>query len=127
MEGSFSPVSKTIFASKYAFFSIFRYLQESKPFASLQTQNFANFSKSTNILMKFKILLNFCVSSGAKVCKSCSSRKTLKNDYLDAKIGVDTEENEPSKVLQFYLIFIPPRDLIFTYVYRPLLLQQLLD
>ena len=44
----------------------------------------------------------------------------LKNDYLDAKIGVDTEENEPSKVLWFYLIFIPPRDLIFTYVYRPL-------
>ena len=43
----------------------------------------------------------------------------LKNEYLDAKIGVDTEENEPYKVLYFYLTFIPPRDLIFTYVYRP--------
>ena len=42
----------------------------------------------------------------------------LKNAYSDAKIGVDTEENEPSKVLYFDLIFIPPRDLIFTYVYR---------
>jgi len=27
------------------------------------------------------------------------SRKMLKNAYLDAKIGFDTEENEPSKVL----------------------------
>ena len=43
----------------------------------------------------------------------------LKNEYLDAKIGVDKEENEPPKVLYFHLIFIPPRDLIFTYVYRP--------
>ena len=31
----------------------------------------------------------------------CRSRKMLKNAYLDAKIGVDTEENEPSKVLFF--------------------------
>ena len=42
----------------------------------------------------------------------------LKNEYLDAKIGVDTEENDPSKVLQFYF-FIHPQDLIFTYVPRP--------
>ena len=28
----------------------------------------------------------------------CRSRKMLKNKYLDAKIGVDTAENEPSKV-----------------------------
>ena len=38
----------------------------------------------------------------------------LKNAYLDAKIGVDTAENEPSKVVLFSLIFIRPRDLIFT-------------
>ena len=25
----------------------------------------------------------------------CISRKTLQNEYLDAKIGVDTAENEP--------------------------------
>ena len=37
--------------------------------------------------------------SGAKVCKSCSrSRQELSNEYLLAKIGVDTAENEPLKV-----------------------------
>ena len=36
--------------------------------------------------------------SGAKDCKSCSSRKMLQNAYLGAKIGFDAEENEPSKV-----------------------------
>ena len=35
------------------------------------------------------------------------------NEYLIAKIGVDTEENEPSKVFWFYLIFIPRSDFIF--------------
>ena len=35
---------------------------------------------------------------GAKDCKSCSSRKMLKNAYLGAEIGFDAEENEPSKV-----------------------------
>ena len=28
----------------------------------------------------------------------CRSRQALSNAYLDAKIGVDTAENEPSKV-----------------------------
>ena len=37
------------------------------------------------------------VPSGAKVCKSCRSWKMLQNDYLVAKIGVDTAENEPRK------------------------------
>jgi hypothetical protein len=40
-----------------------------------------------------------CVWSGAKVFESCRSKNMLQNAYLDAKIGVDTEENEPSKVL----------------------------
>ena len=31
------------------------------------------------------------------MCKSCRSRKMLKNDYLLAKIGADTAENEPRK------------------------------
>ena len=30
--------------------------------------------------------------------KSCRSRKMLKNEYLVARIGFDTEENEPSEV-----------------------------
>ena len=45
-----------------------------------------------------EFLRRFWVWSGAKVCKSCRSRKMLKNEYLVAKIGFDTEENEPSKV-----------------------------
>ena len=40
----------------------------------------------------------FWVWSGAKVFESCRSRKMLQNAYLDVKIGVDTEEIEPSKV-----------------------------
>ena len=37
------------------------------------------------------------ICSGAKDCKSCRSRKMLQNAYLDAKIGFDTDENEPSQ------------------------------
>ena len=54
--------------------------------------------------------LNFLDLSGAKACKSCRSRQELSNEYLLAKIGVDTAENEPFKV---HLI-IKPWDLIFT-------------
>ena len=36
--------------------------------------------------------------SGAKVCKSCTSRKTLKNDPGLAIAAVHTEENEPRKI-----------------------------
>ena len=39
--------------------------------------------------------------SGAKACKSCRSRQELSNEYLLAKFGVDTEENEPCKVCSF--------------------------
>ena len=48
--------------------------------------------------------------SGVKVCKSCRSRQELSNEYLLAKIGVDTAENEPLKVwrkIQF-IIHSPP-------------------
>jgi len=50
-----------------------------------------------------EILLKFWNGSGAKECKSCSSRKMLQilNAYLGAKIGFDAEENEPSKVWWF--------------------------
>ena len=48
-----------------------------------------------------EFLLKFCDLSGAKDCKSCRSRKMLKNEYLVAKIGFDTAENEPSKVWRF--------------------------
>ena len=37
-------------------------------------------------------------------CKgSCRSRKMLQNEYLLAKIGFDTAENEPAKKLQNYI------------------------
>ena len=36
--------------------------------------------------------------NGAKEYGSDRSRKMLKNEYLLAKIGADTAENEPSKV-----------------------------
>ena len=58
-----------------------------------------NFSK--NAKMSDDFLLRFSVSSGAKVWYSCRSRKMLKNDYLLAKIGADTAENEPPKVWLF--------------------------
>ena len=61
-----------------------RTIEPFEPFENLQ--NFCNF------------LLNFGDLSGAKDCKSCRSRKMLKNDALVAKFGVDTAENEPSKV-----------------------------
>ena len=38
-------------------------------------------------------LLQFWDLSGAKVCQSCRSRRELSNEYLVAKLGVDTEEN----------------------------------
>ena len=39
-------------------------------------------------------------SKRAKMRKSCRSRQELSNEYLLAKFGVDTSENEPLKVCQ---------------------------
>ena len=39
-------------------------------------------------------------SKGAKACKSCRSRQDLSNEYLLAKFGFDTAENEPPKRVQ---------------------------
>ena len=44
------------------------------------------------------ILLKFCEWSGAKEYQSDRSRQELSNEYLIAKIGFDTAENEPLKV-----------------------------
>ena len=55
-------------------------------------------------------------SNGAKACKSCRSRQELSNEYLLAKIGVDTAENEPLKVHLIFKLW----DLIFTEPPRPL-------
>ena len=62
-------------------------------------QHLQKSGKFTEILQNFTNLANFEFRSSAKVCESCRSRKNLmlKNAYLDAKIGVDTAENEPRK------------------------------
>ena len=67
---------------------------------SLKNSDFCRkFSKNPK---KFdEILLRFSISSGAKVWQSCRSRKILQNEYLLAKFGADTAENEPSKVWWF--------------------------
>ena len=52
------------------------------------------------------ILLKYLRLSGAKACKSCRSRQELSNEYFLAKFGVDTEGNEPYKVLHIYVLRI---------------------
>ena len=47
----------------------------------------------TRIMTTF--LLIFLDLSAAEVCTSCRSRQELSNEYLLAKFGVDTAENEP--------------------------------
>ena len=66
-----------------------------------------------------KILRNFGFRSVQRVLILVDLKNCFKNEYLDAKIGVDTEENEPSKVLYFYLIFIPPQGFNFHIPIRP--------
>ena len=50
-------------------------------------------------------LLKFWDLSGAKVWKSCRSRKSWKNEYLVAIVAVDTAENEPLKVWAWFHSF----------------------
>ena len=47
---------------------------------------------------KLNVLVKILGLSSARVCKSCSSRQKLSNEYLLAKIGGDAAENEPLKV-----------------------------
>ena len=117
---SFSAVSRPRIARNGAFFHIFRDLQDFHAFAPPRTQNFNKIDKIHNFCQnQLKILrifrnfsnvgeisersqrnlLKFCVQSGAKVWKSCRSRKTWKNAPFLAIVAVDTAENEPSKDL----------------------------
>ena len=53
------------------------------------------FANVCNFCKKFdEILLKFCGWSGAKEYQSDRSRQELSNEYLVAKIGFDTAENE---------------------------------
>ena len=46
-------------------------------------------------------------SKGAKACKSCRSHPELSNEYLLAKLGSDTAENEPEYEYKIIDIRIP--------------------
>ena len=48
-----------------------------------------------NAKIRDENFLKYWGLSGAKACKSCRSRQELSNEYLLAKIGFDTAENEP--------------------------------
>ena len=75
LEGSFSSVSRPIFATKYSFFSIFRYLQDLQSFAPLQIQKFSKirqffsyflfkFAEKIHYLKYFStIFIEFCTDS----------------------------------------------------------------
>ena len=89
----------------------FRYLEEiceiPTKFDALSAKNLCENCKISVILLEIhenvtKIcdenLLNCRGRRGAKEYKSCRSRQELSNEYLLAKIGFDTAENEPSKV-----------------------------
>ena len=63
-------------------------------------QTFVNFfGNVSKFCKKFdENLLKFCEWSDAKECQSDRSRQELSNEYLVAKIGFDTAENEPFEV-----------------------------
>ena len=87
------------------FFAISRqFLWNSGKISSKFRRKIANFHRKTRKKRKISsknldgFSLNFWDLSGAKVWKSCRSRKTWKNEYLVAIVAVDTAENEPLKV-----------------------------
>ena len=65
-------------------------------------QYFGDFyERRVNVPENLQIFERFWVRSGGKDWNSGRSRKMLKNAYLDAKIGVDTAENERSEKCEF--------------------------
>ena len=54
---------------------------------------------STSIHFHY-VIFNFSSVLPKDACKSDRSRQVLSNDYLFAKIGFDTAENDPSTVCQ---------------------------
>ena len=69
-------------------------------FESKNGQILKNITKIVGKCEKMQNLLKFRFWSGAKECKSCRSRKILKNALTLAIVAVDTAENGPSKVRQ---------------------------
>ena len=70
----------------------------SRKMANFRKFGSQNQKKWQKIVVTF--LLKFWDLSGAKECKSCRSRKSLKNEPLVAIVAVHTAENEPLKVLR---------------------------
>ena len=81
-------------------------LRNSEKFSSESVQNSMKSVEKSRFLPNFgkkcenfeDFFLKNSVSIGAKDWKSCRSRKMLQNEYLIAKVGVDTAENEPHQV-----------------------------
>ena len=70
---------------------------------NFEWMNFSNHSKMKKMWQLF--LLKFWDLSGAKVWKSCRSRKSWKNEYLVAIVAVDTAENGPPKVWRNWIYY----------------------
>ena len=74
--------------------------------SSRKLQNFESFLTVLfeilwkNAKIRDENFLKYWGLSGAQACKSCRSRQELSNEYLLAKIGFDTAENESLKVCQ---------------------------
>ena len=68
-------------------------------FTKFQISNWLNFWIRSSAKVSEAFFMVFRLDSkAAKVCTSCRSRQELSNEYLFAKIGVDTAENGPLKV-----------------------------
>ena len=112
-EGSFSAVSKPIFASKYSYCSIVQALQELRTFAPLQT--FKHFANTISLKSAMLVKLNFIkicntsarVAEVAKFCQLppnfefsakwfCRSQRILQNGCWRPKICADTAEKDPN-------------------------------
>ena len=123
---SFYVIQDQLLTAQQMIYYLHNFLKISSPFESFykfSSNSDENLRENPRILIKLSkypsnfiknhqncwhFLRIFWVLSGAKDCMSCRSRKTLQNEYLVAKIGVDTAENEPLKVWGwFHSLFNP--------------------
>ena len=92
-------------STKYASESSWRDLQDLLTFASLRPQTFSKTSSNLYATPKMNFQYRI-ISPQRRTCKSCRSRQELSNEYLLAKFGFDTAENEPCKVCR--ALTLPP-------------------
>ena len=77
LEGSFSAVSTPIFASKYSFCSVFRYLQDCHAFAPLETQNLRKFLSNFFRIFRSSIYSIPCRSNCSSLMQHASGCKNM--------------------------------------------------